>query len=233
MTIKLAPKQVLIALDINSLDEATNLLSLLDKGLFRLKVGKQLFTSEGPAGVEKLIGMGFDVFLDLKLHDIPNTVSKALVNISNMGVWMTNIHLTGGKEMIEKSVSAIKSKGNKTILIGVSLLTSLDNDNLKEIGYKHNAEDLVINLAKMGNESKIDGVVCSINDVSGIKSKFGSDFITVTPGVRMSQEKGDQKRSGSIYEAIKFGSDYVVLGRELTQSKNPSEVIKKIENLIQ
>ena len=173
---------------------------MLDKDLFRLKVGKQLFTSEGPAGVEKLIGMGFDVFLDLKLHDIPNTVSKALVNISNMGVWMTNIHLSGGKEMIEESVLAIKSKSNKTILIGVSLLTSLDNDNLKEIGYKHNAEDLVINLAKMGNESKIDGVVCSINDVSGIKSRFGSDFITVTPGVRMSQEKGDQKRSGSIYD---------------------------------
>lgn len=233
MTIKLAPKQVLIALDINSLDEATNLLSLLDKDLFRLKIGKQLFTSEGPAGVEKLIGMGFDVFLDLKLHDIPNTVSKALVNISNMGVWMTNIHLSGGKEMIEESVSAIKSKSNKTILIGVSLLTSLDNDNLKDIGFKHNAEDLVINLAKMGNESKIDGVVCSINDVSGIKSRFGSDFITVTPGVRMSHEKGDQKRSGTIYDAIKFGSDYVVLGRELTESSKPSEVIKKLENLIQ
>ena len=233
MTIKLAPKQVLIALDINSLDEATNLLSLLDKDLFRLKIGKQLFTSEGPAGVEKLIGMGLDVFLDLKLHDIPNTVSKALVNISNMGVWMTNIHLSGGKEMIEESVSAIKSKSNKTILIGVSLLTSLDNDNLKDIGFKHNAEDLVINLAKMGNESKIDGVVCSINDVSGIKSRFGSDFITVTPGVRMSHEKGDQKRSGTIYDAIKFGSDYVVLGRELTESSKPSEVIKKLENLIQ
>jgi orotidine-5'-phosphate decarboxylase len=113
MTIKLAPKQVLIALDINSLDEATNLLSSLDKDLFRLKVGKQLFTSEGPAGVEKLIGMGFDVFLDLKLHDIPNTVSKALVNISNMGVWMTNIHLSGGKEMIKESVSAIRSKVTK------------------------------------------------------------------------------------------------------------------------
>ena len=232
MTIKLIPKQVLIALDMNSLDEASSLISLLDKDLFRLKVGKQLFTSEGPAAVEKLIDKGFDVFLDLKLHDIPNTVSKALVNISNMGVWMTNIHLTGGKEMIDESVSAIKTKGSKTILIGVSLLTSLDDNNLNEIGFINNSEDLVMNLAKMGNESKIDGVVCSINDVSGIKSRFGSDFITVTPGVRMSQEKGDQKRSGSIYDAIKFGSDYVILGRELTQSKNPSEVIKKIENLI-
>jgi len=232
VTIKLIPKQVLIALDMNSLDEASSLISLLDKDLFRLKVGKQLFTSEGPAAVEKLIDKGFDVFLDLKLHDIPNTVSKALVNISNMGVWMTNIHLTGGKEMIDESVSAIKTKGSKTILIGVSLLTSLDDNNLNEIGFINNSEDLVMNLAKMGNESKIDGVVCSINDVSGIKSRFGSDFITVTPGVRMSQEKGDQKRSGSIYDAIKFGSDYVILGRELTQSKKPSEVIKKIENLI-
>lgn len=232
MTIKLIPKQVLVALDMNSLDEASSLISLLDKDLFRLKVGKQLFTSEGPAAVEKLIDKGFDVFLDLKLHDIPNTVSKALVNISNMGVWMTNIHLTGGKEMIDESVSAIKTKGSKTILIGVSLLTSLDDNNLNEIGFINNSEDLVMNLAKMGNESKIDGVVCSINDVSGIKSRFGSDFITVTPGVRMSQEKGDQKRSGSIYDAIKFGSDYVILGRELTQSKKPSEVIKKIENLI-
>jgi orotidine-5'-phosphate decarboxylase len=116
----------------NSLDEASSLISLLDKDLFRLKVGKQLFTSEGPAAVEKLIDKGFDVFLDLKLHDIPNTVSKALVNISNMGVWMTNIHLTGGKEMIDESVSAIKTKGSKTILIGVSLLTSLDDNNLNE-----------------------------------------------------------------------------------------------------
>jgi|TARA_B100001094_G_scaffold123857_1_gene119673 orotidine-5'-phosphate decarboxylase len=232
MTVKLAPKQAIIALDLDSLDEVSKIISLLNKDLFRLKVGKQLFTSEGPKAIEMLSDLGFEVFLDLKLHDIPNTVSKALKNIHDLGVWMTNIHLMGGKEMISESVEVIKNSKNEMILIGVSVLTSLDKINLSEIGFHKSAEDLVIDLATLGKDCGVDGVVCSINDVSAIKSSFGGDFITVTPGVRMSQANEDQKRSGSIYDAIKFGSDYVVIGRELTKADNPAEVIKKLEALI-
>ena len=232
MTVKLAPKQALIALDFDSLDEVSKIISLLNKDLFRLKVGKQLFTSEGPKAIEMLSDLGFEVFLDLKLHDIPNTVSKALKNINDLGVWMTNIHLMGGKEMISESVEVMKNLKNEMILIGVSVLTSLDKTNLSEIGFHKSTEDLVIDLATLGKDCGVDGVVCSINDVSAIKSSFGSDFITVTPGVRMSQTNEDQKRSGSVYDAIKFGSDFVVIGRELTKADNPSEVIKKLESLI-
>ena len=232
MTIKLKPKQAIIALDVDSLKEAEGFIDEIDKDLFRVKVGKQLFSSKGPRVVEELIAQGFDVFLDLKLHDIPNTVSKSLENISNLGVWMTNIHLLGGKEMIEEATSIVKKVNNNMVLVGVTILTSLNNNNLSELGFDSGSEELALKLAKLGKENGIDGVVCSIRDISGIKASFGNDFLTVTPGVRMLQESNDQKRSGSIYEAIQFGTDYVVLGREVTKSENPKEVLKKIESLI-
>lgn len=232
MTIKLKPKQTIIALDVDSLKEAERLINEIDKDLFRIKVGKQLFSSKGPHAVEELIALGFDVFLDLKLHDIPNTVSKALENICNLGVWMTNIHLLGGKEMIEEATSIVKKVNKNMVLVGVTILTSLDNNNLSELGFDSGSEELALKLAKLGKENGIDGVVCSIEDISGIKASSGNDFLTVTPGVRMVQENNDQKRSGSIYEAIQFGTDYVVLGREVTKSENPKEVLKKIESLI-
>ena len=232
MTIKLKPKQAIIALDVDSLTEVEGLIDEIDKDLFRIKVGKQLFSSKGPHAVEELIALGFDVFLDLKLHDIPNTVSKSLENICNLGVWMTNIHLLGGKEMIEEATSIVKKVNNNLVLVGVTILTSLNNNNLSELGFGFGPEELALKLAKLGKETGIDGVVCSIQDISGIKASSANDFLTVTPGVRMVQENNDQKRSGSIYEAIQFGTDYVVLGREITKSENPKEVLKKIESLI-
>ena len=123
MTVRLKPKQAIIALDVSSLEEIKNLLSIIDKDLFRLKVGKQLFTSQGPKAIEKLRSLGFDIFLDLKLHDIPNTVSKSLANICNLGVWMSNIHLLGGREMIEEASSTVKKINNDMILVGVTILT--------------------------------------------------------------------------------------------------------------
>ena len=232
MTVKLKPKQTIIALDVSSLEEIKDLLSIVDKDLFRLKVGKQLFTSQGPKAIDKLKSLGFDIFLDLKLHDIPNTVSKSLANICNLGVWMSNIHLLGGREMIEAASSTIKRLNSEMILVGVTILTSLNENNLLEMGFNSSAEETVINLAKLGKQNGIDRVVCSIEDISGIKASMGSDFLLVTPGVRMLQENDDQKRSGSIYEAIQFGADFVVVGREITQAKNPKEVLKKIESLI-
>ena len=232
MTVKLKPKQTIIALDVSSLEETKDLLSIVDKDLFRLKVGKQLFTSQGPKAVDKLRSLGFDIFLDLKLHDIPNTVSKSLANICNLGVWMSNIHLLGGQEMIEEASSTVKKLNSDMILVGVTILTSLNENNLLEMGFNSSAEETVINLAKLGKQNGIDGVVCSIEDISGIKASLGGDFLSVTPGVRMIQDINDQKRAGSIYDAIQFGTDFVVLGREITQAKNPEGVLKKIESLI-
>ena len=232
MTIKLKPKQTIIALDVSSLEEIKRLLSIIDKDLFRLKVGKQLFTSQGPKAIDELRSLGFDIFLDLKLHDIPNTVSKSLVNICNLGVWMSNIHLLGGQEMIEEASSTVKKLNSDMILVGVTILTSLNENNLVELGFNSSAEEIALNLAKLGKQNGIDGVVCSIDDISAIKASLGGDFLSVTPGVRMLQDNYDQKRSGSIYDAIQFGTDFVVLGREITQAKNPEGVLKKIESLI-
>ena len=232
MTVKLKPKQTIIALDANSLEEIKSLLSIIDKDLFRLKVGKQLFTSQGPRAIDELKSLGFDIFLDLKLHDIPNTVSKSLANICNLGVWMSNIHLLGGREMIEEASSTVRKINSEMILVGVTILTSLNENNLIELGFKSSSEEIALNLAQLGKENGIDGVVCSIEDTSGIKASMGSDFLSVTPGVRMLQENDDQKRSGSIYDAINYGSDYVVVGREITQAKDPEGVLKKIESLI-
>ena len=232
MTVKLKPKQTIIALDVSSLEEIKDLLSIVDKDLFRLKVGKQLFTSQGPKAIDKLRSLGFDIFLDLKLHDIPNTVSKSLANICNLGVWMSNIHLLGGQEMIEAATSTVKGLNSEMILVGVTILTSLNENNLVEMGFNSSAEDLAIKLAKLGKQNGIDGVVCSIEDISGIKASLGGDFLSVTPGVRMLQDIDDQKRAGSIYDAIQFGTDFVVVGREITQAKNPEGVLKKIESLI-
>ena len=232
MTVKLKPKQTIIALDVSSLEEIKDLLSIVDKDLFRLKVGKQLFTSQGPKAIDKLKSLGFDIFLDLKLHDIPNTVSKSLANICNLGVWMSNIHLLGGQEMIEAASSTVKGLNSEMILVGVTILTSLNETNLIELGFNSNAEEIAINLAKLGKQNGIDGVVCSIEDISGIKASLGGDFLSVTPGVRMIQDIDDQKRAGSIYDAIQFGTDFVVIGREITQAKNPEGVLKKIESLI-
>ena len=232
MTVKLKPKQTIIALDVSSLEEIKSLLSIIDKDLFRLKVGKQLFTSQGPRAIDELRSLGFDIFLDLKLHDIPNTVSKSLANICNMGVWMSNIHLLGGREMVEEASSTVKKINSEMILVGVTILTSLNENNLIELGFKSSSEEIALNLAQLGKENGIDGVVCSIEDTSAIKASLGSNFLSVTPGVRMLQENDDQKRSGSIYDAIKFGSDYVVVGREITQAKDPEGVLKKIEALI-
>ena len=232
MTVKLKPKQTIIALDVSSLEEIKGLLSIIDKDLFRLKVGKQLFTSQGPKAIEELRYLGFDIFLDLKLHDIPNTVSKSLTNICNLGVWMSNIHLLGGQEMIQEASTTIKKLNSDMILVGVTILTSLDETNLVELGLNFNTEEMAIKLAKLGKQNGVDGVVCSTEDISGIKASFGGNFLSVTPGVRMLQDNNDQKRVGSLYDAIQFGTDFVVVGREITQAKNPKEVLKKIESLI-
>ena len=228
----LKPKQIIIALDFDSAEEMNSIVKLLDPELYRLKIGKQLYASEGPKIIENLNKQGFDIFLDLKLHDIPNTVYKALKNLLNQKVWMTNIHLLGGEEMIQAAKEAKEHSKSKALLIGVTVLTSLDSIDIKNMGFNIQISELVKILSKSARQNNIDGVVCSAREVPEIKVNLGEDFITVTPGIRIQQNNNDQSRVATLKEATKNGSDYIVLGREITSSKNISEMIKKIESYI-
>ena len=225
-------KQIIVALDFNSIKEANSIVNLLDPEIYRLKIGKQLFAGEGPKIIENFNKQGFDIFLDLKLHDIPNTVYKALKNLLSHKIWMINIHLLGGEEMIKAAKDAKEITNSEALLVGVTVLTSLDDKNIEEIGFYRNTEESTLVLAKLGKEIGIDGVVASLNSVSEIKTTFGNDFVTVTPGIRMQQNDEDQKRSGSLFDAIQFGTNFVVVGRELTQAKNKTEVINQFNSLI-
>ena len=228
----LKPKQIIVALDFDSIEEMNSIVKLLDPEIYRLKVGKQLYASEGPKILENLNKKGFDIFLDLKLHDIPNTVYKALKNLLNHKVWMTNIHLLGGEEMIQAASEAREYTKSEALLIGVSVLTSLSEKNIKNMGFKVEISELVKILSVSAKKNNIDGIVCSVKEVSEIKKDLGEDFITVTPGIRIQQKNDDQSRVATIEEATKNGNDYIVLGRELTASNNISKMIKKVESYI-
>lgn len=225
-------KQIIVALDFNSMEEASSVVKLLDPETYRLKIGKQLFAAEGPKIIENFNKKGFEIFLDLKLHDIPNTVYKAMKKLLSYKIWMTNIHLLGGEEMIQAAREARDSLKSETLLIGVSVLTSLSEKNLKNIGLDMQISELVKNLSMSAKQNNIDGVVCSVKEVPEIKRNFGEDFITVTPGIRIQQKKDDQSRVATLEEATNIGSDYIVLGREITASDNISKMIKKIESYI-
>ena len=228
----LKPKQIIVALDFDSFKEASSIVKHLDPEIYRLKIGKQLFASEGPKVLDEFNKQGFDLFLDLKLHDIPNTVYKALKNLLNQDVWMTNIHLLGGEEMIQAAREAKEHSKSKALLIGVTVLTSLDGNNIKNMGFNIQISELVKILSISAKKNNIDGVVCSAQEVPEIKGNIGIDFITVTPGIRIEQNKNDQSRVTTLEEAKKNGSDYIVLGREITASEDISKMIKKIESYI-
>lgn len=228
----LKPKQIIVALDFDSIEEVNSIVKLLDPEIYRLKIGKQLYAGEGPKILENLNKKGFDIFLDLKLHDIPNTVYKALKNLLNHKVWMTNIHLLGGEEMIQAASEAREYTKSGALLIGVSVLTSLSEKNIKDLGFKVEISELVKILSFSAKKNNLDGVVCSVKEVPEIKKFLGEDFITVTPGIRIQQKNDDQSRVATLEEATKNGNDYIVLGRELTASKNISKMIKKVESYI-
>ena len=225
-------KQIVVALDFNSIQDANSIVKLLDPEIYRLKIGKQLFAGEGPKIIENFNKQGFDIFLDLKLHDIPNTVYKAMKNLLNHKVWMINIHLLGGEEMIQAAKEARETTDSEALLVGVSVLTSLNERNIKNMGFNMQISELVKTLCMNAKQNNIDGVVSSVIEVPEIKKNFGEDFITVTPGIRVQQKNDDQSRVATLEDAIKNGSDYIVLGREMTASENISKMIKKIESYI-
>ena len=221
--------RVIIALDFK--DELSTLLLVdqLQPDLCRLKVGKELFVRCGPSLVNKLINKGFDVFLDLKFHDIPNTVAAACQAAADMGVWMVNVHASGGRKMMEYAREAIDESDHKPLLIGVTVLTSLSRLDIAEVGLDIEPAIQVTRLAELARDSGLDGVVCSPLEVSNLKQQLGQEFCLVTPGVRPAGAAiGDQQRVMTPSEALSAGSDYLVIGRPITASSNPIQALNDI-----
>ena len=222
-------KYVLVALDFDSADKAIHFASQLSPQDCRLKVGKELFTVAGPELIKVLHGMGFDVFLDLKFHDIPNTVAKALAAAAELGVWMVNVHASGGRRMLEAARSAIPIDSDGPLLIAVSVLTSMDSEDLLSVGCDRSPEQQATLLASLAHDCGFEGVVCSAKEAAKLKTRFGPNFKLVTPGIRPQQSSaGDQKRVMTPADAIAAGSDYLVIGRPITQTSDPQKALRKI-----
>ena len=219
---------IIVALDMGP-KSALELVNELDPNECKVKVGSQLFTSGGPEIIKKLKDSGFDIFLDLKFHDIPNTVKKAIEASMELGVWMLNVHALGSKEMLRTASQVIKQSSIKPFLIGVTVLTSLDDKSLKLVGFNKFAEDQVLLLAELCKQEGLDGVVCSPKEVSILRKKLGDDFLLVTPGIRSNEmNKGDQKRTSSVELALQNGANYVVIGREITLDADPKGKLRQI-----
>ncbi len=221
--------RIIIALDFKDEASTLALVDQLEPSLCRLKVGKELFVRCGPALVKKLINKGFDVFLDLKFHDIPNTVAAACHAAADMGVWMVNVHASGGRKMMQFAREAIDKSEHKPLLIGVTILTSLSRQDIAEVGLDIEPADQVLRLARLARDSGLDGVVCSPQEVSVLKQQLGQDFCLVTPGVRPSgSAAGDQQRVMTPSQALQSGSDYLVIGRPITAAPDPVQALKNI-----
>ena len=221
--------KIIVALDYPETKQALEIAKSLSPAHCRIKIGKELFTIGGPQFVEKIHNLGFDVFLDLKFHDIPNTVAAACRVASNLGVWMVNVHALGGRRMMEAARDAVINSTHKTKLIAVTILTSHSDSDLDEIGLSGSAEENVLRLAKLASEAELDGVVCSAHEASLLKEKISTDFVLVTPGIRpIWSVKGDQSRIMTPSDAILAGSDYLVIGRPITASDDPHAALLKI-----
>lgn len=226
-------KPILVALDFDQSQAALQLVDRLDPSRCRLKVGKELFTSEGPQFVETLQNKGFDVFLDLKFHDIPNTCAKAVKAAANLGVWMVNVHASGGQRMMEAAREALVPFQQKPLLIGVTVLTSMEQSDLAGIGLDIDPQEQVKRLAMLTKTSGLDGVVCSAQEAAMLKDLCGPDFQLITPGIRPSfAQQGDQRRVMTPAQAMDAGVDYMVIGRPITQHADPIEALSLIESEI-
>ncbi|NKB36696.1 MAG: orotidine-5'-phosphate decarboxylase [Gammaproteobacteria bacterium] len=225
--------KIIVSLDYPDAAEALVLVAKLDAGRCKLKVGKELFTSAGPDFIEKLIDSGFDVFLDLKFHDIPNTVAKACRAASKMGVWMLNVHATGGRSMLNAAREAVDKSNHPPLLIAVTVLTSLGLQDIHDVGISGTVEDQVLRLASLAQDCALDGVVCSAKEVDSLRKSLSKDFKLVTPGIRPHDSNNDdQKRVMTPAEAITAGSNYLVIGRPITQANDPMQALSNIEQEI-
>ena len=226
----LQESKVVVALDYADEASALNFVDKIDPSQCRLKVGKEMFTLFGPEFVRKLVARDFDVFLDLKFHDIPNTVAKAVAAAAELGVWMVNVHACGGQRMMEAAKAALVPYGDKApILIAVTVLTSMEQEDLAQMGVNITPAEQVIRLATLTQKSGLDGVVCSSQEASMLKKELGDSFLLITPGIRPAgSAAGDQRRIMTPVEAVTAGSDYLVIGRPITQAESPMQVLTEI-----
>ena len=224
---------IIVAVDKHDLSSALALADELDPALCRLKVGKELFTACGVEVVRSFHQRGFEVFLDLKFHDIPNTTAQAVLAAADMGVWMVNVHASIGSEAMALCHRRLDDGDYRTLLIAVTVLTSMTQNTLSELGVHGSLEEHVLRLASLAHRAGLDGVVCSAQEAKKLKETFGQDFKLVTPGIRLSDDdKNDQKRICTPYEALSNGSDYLVIGRSITRADNPNQKLKEILTMI-
>ena len=228
-----APR-VIVALDFPDAASALGFAARVAPTQCRLKIGLELFTAAGPAMVSNLVTRGFDVFLDLKYHDIPTTVARACVQAAHLGVWMLNVHALGGLKMMQAAREAIEGVTRRPLLIGVTLLTSLGDDDLADIGLARGTALHVERLAGLAHTAGLDGVVCSPLEAAIVRRRFGRDFTLVTPGVRPAGTTADdQSRTRTPAEAVAEGADYLVIGRPITRAADPMAALEAINREIQ
>ena len=226
---KIADSKIIVALDYADAASAMALVNQLDPALCKLKVGKELFTAAGPQFVEKLVAKNFKVFLDLKFHDIPNTVASACKVASNLGVWMLNVHASGGSAMMQAALEGVNKASHQPYLIAVTVLTSMNQASLHEIGIETSVEDHVLKLAKLTESAGLHGVVCSALEAQLLKKHLKNEFLLVTPGIRpASANLDDQSRVLTPSQALQMGANYLVIGRPITQAPQPHEALMNI-----
>lgn len=230
---KIPDPKIIVALDYAEASKALQLAQRLDPGLCRMKVGKELFTAAGPALVKQLVSQGYGVFLDLKFHDIPTTVAKACEAASRLGIWMLNVHACGGSAMMQAAQDGVAKSGKSPKLIAVTVLTSMDQSTLNQLGVHGSLEDQVLRLARLAQQAGLDGVVCSAQEASTLRTALGQDFCLVTPGIRPANASADdQSRIVTPAEALRLGASYLVIGRPITQAPDPLLALQAIHQEI-
>ena len=227
-------ERLIVALDVDTKEKALALVDKLKKDVRIFKIGSELFTSCGPEIVKEIKGMGCEIFLDLKFHDIPNTVAKSAASAARLGVFLFNVHASGGVDMMKKAAQSAAEESKrlkipKPKVMAVTVLTSMDENSLKKIGVDDNMEAQVLRLAKLAKESALDGVVASAVEIRPIRKALGRDFIIVTPGVRPQWAAiNDQKRVATPKKAIDSGADFIVVGRPIIEAADPAEAARKV-----
>jgi orotidine-5'-phosphate decarboxylase len=222
-------KRIIVPLDTPRLEDALALAARLDPKLCRVKVGKELFVAAGPEAVLRVQERGFEVFLDLKFHDIPNTVAGACRSAARLGVWMMNVHASGGEAMLRAAREAVDSVARPPLLIAVTVLTSLAAEDLERVGFAGSLTENVERLARLTRACGLDGVVCSAQEAALVRQATGDDFTLVTPGIRLaSDRKDDQARVVTPREAVRLGANYLVIGRPITGSPDPAATLQQI-----
>ncbi len=229
------PSPVIVALDFANEHDTLSFVRRLSPDLCQLKIGKELFTATGRSLAEKLIGQGFKLFLDLKYHDIPNTVAQACKVAADMGVWMVDMHASGGRRMMEAAAEAVANHAAKPLLIGVTVLTSMEQSDLADIGWNGTVEELVLRWASLARQSGLDGVVCSAHEAALLRAHLDPASVLVTPGIRLdvAGNQDDQRRIMTPEQALAAGSSYLVMGRPITRAADPVAVLHGIRQQLQ